>query len=240
MSRRTNRKHKKNSIQDVSIGIIEIQFTPKIGPLRSTSLLKKELYSKLQRLGVTNPKILIFRVGEEIQPDLNLYLYVHYYDHFASPRRGGRGGGRGGGCGRRCLGHAVHIDRVNEEMLALNATVLYVNVKYNRSQGRRPIRRDRGRKGDRGVGRVEHKKRQSLRTVFNRVRIQSICKLTARVNTPRKFLFFWEDMNNVHNDPDGIFRNELHLLGVLIADLMEMREAAQPDEKLDFLHEFLF
>ena len=154
MSRRTNRKHKKNSIQDVSIGIIEIQFTPKIGPLRSTSLLKKELYSKLQRLGVTNPKILIFRVGEEIQPDLNLYLYVHYYDHFASPRRGGRGGGRGGCCGggrggccgRRCLGHAVHIDRVNEEMLALNATVLYVNVKYNRSQGRRPIRRDRGRK----------------------------------------------------------------------------------------------
>nr|QBK89118.1 MAG: hypothetical protein LCMiAC02_02110 [Mimivirus LCMiAC02] len=143
---------------------------------------------------------------------------MHYYDHFAQERR--RRGRREG---------TGHLDRVNEEMRALNTTVLYVNVKPTRS-------RNMGKPG----------RRRALRTVFNHVRVKSICRLTPRVGNLRKFMFFWKDMprkrrgQRVHNNPNGIFRNELHLLGVLIADLMEMREAVQPDEKLLFLHEFLF
>ncbi len=206
-----SRKQKKGSIRNVSIGILERHCTNLVKPLKSTLELKKLLYSKLQRLNVTNPKILIFKMGDEIQA-ADMYLYVHYYDHFA--QRGGRGH----------PGLTDPMDRVNEEMRALNAPVLYVDVKSTYTRGLEKLKR-----------------RRALRTAFKHIHVQPIYRFAERVSNLRNFMFFWQDMQSRRRPaPNSAFSNELHSLGVLIADLMEMREPVRSQERLEFLHDFLF
>ena len=258
MKKHHSRKQKIDSIENVSIGIIERHSTGIVGPLASTLLLTKNLYKKLQQLNVTNPKILIFRMKDEILV-ADMYLYVHYYDHFKTQQEGhctvpSRGRNRPGPTGPT---DPISIDRVNEEMRALNETVLYVNVKYNCSQGRNIYRvlinqHAVGRIGNYKLATLNRKglkRRRALRTMFNRIPIKPICRKTARAGNLRNFMFFWDDMSykkglpNLRKRryiPNSIFYNELYHLGVLITDLMNMREAEQPQEKLDFLHEFLF